>query len=160
MKINSKSKHEEFSELAIHWADIALEHAVIAADAARAGRAAYKAIVRIEAGRLRDFSYKTALEKVQVMISNHFAKGTLRGVEHEAMICKINNMLNEAPGESKIGSRWEDVKGAFAVEPDYKAVLEKIKIIIDDMPQMERWFGAMEAAKGFKQIHEILKDIL
>jgi len=95
MKINSKSKHEEFSELAIHWADIALEHAVIAADAARAGRAAYKAIVRIEAGRLRDFSYKTALEKVQVMISNHFAKGTLRGVEHEAMICKINNLLNE-----------------------------------------------------------------
>ena len=149
-----KSKHEEFSELVIHWADIACEHATIAADAARAGRA----VMRIEAARPKDFSYKTALEKIRVMISNHFAKGTLRGVEHEAMICKINNMLNEALGEAKIGSRWGNVKGAFAVEPDYKAALEKIKIIIDDMPQLERWLGAAEAAKGFKLICDLLNE--
>jgi len=99
----------ELFDLATHWAEQAQAQASIAADSARAVKAALRRL---------------------------------------------------AQRASKIDSRWGDVKGAFAVEPDYKAVLEKIKIIIDDMPQMERWFGAMEAAKGFKQIHEILKDIL
>lgn len=122
MKINGKSKHEEFSELAIHWADIAREHATIAADAARAGRAAYKAIVKIEAGRLRGFSYKAALEKIRIVIDDmpqlerwHGAMGAAKGFKQ---ICDV---LKEALDEPKIGPRWGYVKGASVVEPDREA---------------------------------------
>jgi len=60
---------------------------------------------------------------------------------------EIRDFCNKTLGESK-------------AEPGYKAVLEKIKIIIDDMPQLERWLGAAEAAKGFKLICDLLNETL
>jgi len=72
----------------------------------------------------------------------------------------LNDKKEVSLGKSGISALRDMCNEALGEESDYKAALEKIKIIIDDMPQLERWLGAAEAAKGFKLICDLLNETL